>query len=77
MSRARNTHSTSESRYSSKLFPLGCREAYGWMASRGVPPRSCHVGLPAALPLISQRAISMAPMALMTAPRRPFMQLPT
>ena len=71
---------TSESRYSSSEPPDGCSEAYGTMCGGGVTPESSSSsqhGLPAALPLMSQSAMSSAPIAWMTTPRRPFMAVPT
>ena len=49
--------------------------AFAAMSLAGVP-KSCQQGLPSALPQMSHKAMSSAPIAQITAPRRPFMALP-
>ena len=56
---------------------LGRSDAYGRNESRAFSPSSCQVGTPAALPQMSHRAMSNAPRACTTAPRRPVMAVPT
>ena len=76
-SRARVAQPTIDSTYASKDDTSGCRDAYGVSVWPRASPHSCQHGTPSALPRRSHSAMSIAPIACTSAPRRPVMQVPT
>src|SRR5262245_55448790 len=77
ISLARAAQLTIDSTYASNDPTSGCSDAYGVSSVRAASPQSCQQGTSLAFPQMSQSAMSSAPRAWRTAPRRPDMALPT